>query len=65
MQYVKSVSGTWHKFFAVVPSGVSDGGLKVQTECDRIVKVARLSNTKPSGQRLNPMSWCCECRWTE
>ena len=59
IQYVKSVSGTWHRYFAVVPSAHDEGGLKVQTDCDRVVKVARMSNTKPSGK-----GWCCECNWT-
>lgn len=55
--YVKSVSGTWHIFGAYAESA-KEGGLLVQTQCDRLVKVARLSNTKPSGK-----GWCCECHW--
>ena len=63
LQYVKSVSGTWHVATPHTSASSHDGGLLVQTQCDRLVKVARLLNTKPS--KGNPMSWCCECRWTE
>ena len=65
-QYVKSVSGTWHIFAAYAHSAKdpdNTGGLYAQTQCDRLVKVARLQNDRPSGRRLNPMSFCCDCRW--
>jgi hypothetical protein len=56
MQYVKSVSGTWHKLVGHVLS--ADGSLRAQTDCDRLVKVARISNT-----RVAMLNVCCDCRW--
>jgi len=62
IQYVKSVSGTWH-IFAAYGRSADDGGMLAQTQCDRLVKVARLQNKQPAGRMLNPMSFCTQCRW--